>query len=326
MHWASRSLPRGVRHVRAVQLIAAAARRADVVYSTGMLGRSALGSALGARADRPEADRRTPPTSARSATGCTAATSTRSSARGGAAGARASLGAEPRAARAARSSVPSESLGGLAAAWGIRPERIEVLPNPVARPASLEDRDELRRRLGLDGPTLVFAGRLSVQKAVDVALEALTRLDGLDLVLAGDGPDAENARALAGELGLDGRARFLGPQPRERVLELFRAGDAVAAPVELGELPARARRGACGRHARDRDRGRRRDGDRPGRRERAARPARGPGGARRGDPALLRRRRAARAAPRGRGRHRSSVAPERIYRRLEELLRETAAA
>ena len=46
VHWASRSLPRGVRHVRAVQLIAAAARRADVVYSTGMLGRSALGSAL----------------------------------------------------------------------------------------------------------------------------------------------------------------------------------------------------------------------------------------------------------------------------------------
>jgi nucleoside-diphosphate-sugar epimerase len=35
VHWASRSLPRGVRHARAVQLIAAAARRADVVYSTG---------------------------------------------------------------------------------------------------------------------------------------------------------------------------------------------------------------------------------------------------------------------------------------------------
>ena len=46
VHWASRSLPRGVRHARAVQLIAVAARRADVVYSTGMLGRSALGSAL----------------------------------------------------------------------------------------------------------------------------------------------------------------------------------------------------------------------------------------------------------------------------------------
>ena len=64
VHWASRSLPRGVRHVRAVQLIAAAARRADVVYSTGMLGRSALGSRAGARADRQEADRRTPRTSA----------------------------------------------------------------------------------------------------------------------------------------------------------------------------------------------------------------------------------------------------------------------
>ena len=197
VHWASRSLPRGVRHMRAVQLIAVAARRADVVYSTGMLGRSALGSAL---VHAPIVQKLTSdPTS--------------------------------------RILIPSESLGGLAAAWGIRPERIEVLPNPVERPASLEDRDELRRRHGLDGPTLVFAGRLSVQKAVDVALEALTRLDGLDLVLAGDGPDAEKLRTLAGELGLDGRARFLGPQPRSTVFELLSAGDAVVLPSKWENFP-----------------------------------------------------------------------------------------
>ena len=76
-----------------------------------------------------------------------------------------------------------------------------------------------------------------MQKAVDVALEALTRLDGLDLVLAGDGPDAEKLRALAGELGLDGRARFLGPQPRATVFELLSAGDAVVLPSKWENFP-----------------------------------------------------------------------------------------
>jgi glycosyltransferase involved in cell wall biosynthesis len=139
--------------------------------------------------------------------------------------------------RASRILIPSESLRGLAAAWGIRSDRIEVLPNPVERPPALGEREELRRRHGLEGPTLVFAGRLSVQKAVDVALEALTRLDGLDLVLAGDGSDAEKLRALAAELGLDGRARFLGPQPRSTVFELLRAGDAVVLPSKWENFP-----------------------------------------------------------------------------------------
>ena len=46
MHWVRRSLPPGARHVDGIRLVAARARRADVVYTTGMLGRSSLGSLL----------------------------------------------------------------------------------------------------------------------------------------------------------------------------------------------------------------------------------------------------------------------------------------
>jgi glycosyltransferase involved in cell wall biosynthesis len=112
-----------------------------------------------------------------------------------------------------------------------------VLPNPIARPPQLGERDQLRERHRMRGPTLVFAGRLSVQKAVDVALDALTRLDDLSLVVAGDGPDAEKLRSLAVELGLDGRARFLGPQPRETVFELLRAADAVVLSSKWENFP-----------------------------------------------------------------------------------------
>ena len=44
--WVPRSLPPGVRHAQGARLVTSRARRADVVYSTGMLGRSALGSRI----------------------------------------------------------------------------------------------------------------------------------------------------------------------------------------------------------------------------------------------------------------------------------------
>jgi hypothetical protein len=41
VHWIARSLPKGVLHARAAALIARRARWADVVYTTGMFGRTA---------------------------------------------------------------------------------------------------------------------------------------------------------------------------------------------------------------------------------------------------------------------------------------------
>jgi glycosyltransferase involved in cell wall biosynthesis len=122
--------------------------------------------------------------------------------------------------------IPSASLGALAGEWHlVDGDRIVVLPNPISVP-QLGDRDELRRRHGFDGPTLVFAGRLSLQKSLDVALRAVAAVDGVSLVLAGDGPERSRLDAVVAELGLGGRVRFLGAQPRETVLELLAAADA----------------------------------------------------------------------------------------------------
>jgi D-inositol-3-phosphate glycosyltransferase len=113
----------------------------------------------------------------------------------------------------------------LVVGWGVDPGRVEVLPHALAAPA-LPGREELRRRHGFDGPTLVLAGRLVPQKALEVALRAVARADRVQLAIAGDGPERERALALARELALDRRVRFLGPQPRETVFALFRAADA----------------------------------------------------------------------------------------------------
>ena len=224
VRWSSRRRARGVRHVASTMAIARAARRADAVYTTGMVVRTALAATLvrtpfvlkltsdpaferAVRYGLTSPDLEDFP----HARGPRVAVLRRAS--------------DFALRRAAHLVVPSESLRQLAIGWGVEPERITLVPNPITAPA-LPSREDLRRRHALDGATLVFAGRLAPQKRLDVALSAVARLAGVTLVIAGDGPDEERVRRHAAELGLDGRVRFLGPQPRARVFELLRAADA----------------------------------------------------------------------------------------------------
>src|SRR5256714_8904281 len=49
VHWASRRTPLVWRQLAAARLVARLARKVDIVYSTGMIGRSSLGAALARR-------------------------------------------------------------------------------------------------------------------------------------------------------------------------------------------------------------------------------------------------------------------------------------
>jgi glycosyltransferase involved in cell wall biosynthesis len=91
--------------------------------------------------------------------------------------------------------------------------------------------------LGVEGFTLAAAGRLTRQKALGDALAAVARVDGVRLVLAGDGPERASLESRSRDLGLDGRVRFLGARPREDVLRLFRAADAALLTSAWENLP-----------------------------------------------------------------------------------------
>jgi glycosyltransferase involved in cell wall biosynthesis len=225
VHWVSRAQPVLLRYLRGALLVARSARGADVVYATGMYGRTRIGSLL-ARAPRvvkltgdPAYERalrygltRLPMDDFQRARDLRVAwlKAVRDLMLSG----------------ARRYLIPSATLAGLAGEWPlVRGDRIVVLPNPISVP-EVGDRDELRRRHGFDGPTLVFAGRLSLQKALHVALRAVAACEGVALVVAGDGPERPRLDRLVAELGLGDRVRFLGAQPRETVLELLAAADA----------------------------------------------------------------------------------------------------
>jgi glycosyltransferase involved in cell wall biosynthesis len=70
-----------------------------------------------------------------------------------------------------------------------------------------------------------------------VTFDALASVPGVTLAIAGDGPDREPLERRATELGLAGRARFLGSLPRDGVLRLFRAADAVVLSSAWENLP-----------------------------------------------------------------------------------------
>ncbi|MFL5946099.1 MAG: glycosyltransferase family 4 protein [Gaiellaceae bacterium] len=226
VHWVSRRLPIGLRHDRGAQLIRSRARRADVVYTTGMFGRSSAG-ALAAR--RPYVVKLTAdPAFERSRRrGLVSGDVDQfQSGGGGPTGVVLRRARDAELRRAAYVYCPSAYLRSLVLSWGIAPERVSVLPNPVPSLPELADRDELRRSFGLNGATLAFAGRLTAQKSLGRALAAVAAADGVQLVIAGEGPDREPLEQRAHELGIAERVTFVGPQPRNRVVELFRAADA----------------------------------------------------------------------------------------------------
>jgi glycosyltransferase involved in cell wall biosynthesis len=100
-------------------------------------------------------------------------------------------------------------------AQGWPKDRVKMISNFVARPAEgwRDGREAVRRelKLGARDCALVIAGRLHRVKGVDIALRALAQLpENCVLVLVGEGPLREELKALAVELGVAGRVRWVG--------------------------------------------------------------------------------------------------------------------
>ena len=237
VRWISRRLPKGFVHVRTAGEIARRAADADVIYTTGMFGRSAAG-AFAARSPyvvKLTADPAFERARRRSMVGGDVDEFQRLG--GGPAVRALRVARDVELRHAAHVFTPSAYLRELAVSWGVRAEQVSVLPNPAPALPELGERAELRRSLGLNGDTLAFAGRLTAQKSLDVALAALARVDGVTLLIAGEGDQRASLERRTAELGLTERVRFLGPQPRQRVLELFRAADAVVLSSSWENFP-----------------------------------------------------------------------------------------
>ena len=117
------------------------------------------------------------------------------------------------------------------------PERICVSPpgvdHTMFRPGSKE---RARARLGLDGgPIVAFVGRVQPLKGIDVAIDAVARLDGVQLLVVGgpSGPAGESEMVRLQEMAATlapGRVSFLPPRPHRDVSCVYAPRDAVIVP------------------------------------------------------------------------------------------------
>jgi glycosyltransferase involved in cell wall biosynthesis len=122
-------------------------------------------------------------------------------------------------------------------AWIVRQgwpaDRVRYIPN-FAAPGNAAAADRAAMDTPADAPLLLGLGRLHVNKGHDVSLRALARLPGAYLWIAGSGPLEDELKALAEQLGLTDRVRFLGW--RDDASSLYRAADLCLFPSRFEPL------------------------------------------------------------------------------------------
>jgi glycosyltransferase involved in cell wall biosynthesis len=110
---------------------------------------------------------------------------------------------------------------------GLHTEVYEELPDPVP----------FREERGIDGPMVLYLGRLAVNKRMELVINAMPALmeavPDLKLVIAGpDDGVGEEWKALTLSLGLEDRVRFEGFLSEEDKLAAFTAADVFVLPSD----------------------------------------------------------------------------------------------
>jgi teichuronic acid biosynthesis glycosyltransferase TuaC len=111
---------------------------------------------------------------------------------------------------------------------GAPDEKVTILRNGVdTRLFRPMDRAIARETLALTRRTLVSVGSLIERKGHDRIIQAMTQLDGCELLIAGVGPEHHRLSRLIDKLNLTDRIRLLGSWPHGDLPRLYNAADAL---------------------------------------------------------------------------------------------------
>jgi PEP-CTERM/exosortase A-associated glycosyltransferase len=121
---------------------------------------------------------------------------------------------------------------------GVPGSRVTVIPNAVDTASFAGTPGHDRRLAGelglLDRPVIGFLGSFYAYEGLDLAISALPglreRVPGLKLLLVGGGPQAQNLKAQAAELGLTDAVVFAGRVPHDEVQRYYDLVDVLVYP------------------------------------------------------------------------------------------------
>jgi len=126
--------------------------------------------------------------------------------------------------------VPSAYLARIAGGWGLDRSRLTVLPNPAPNVAGVAP---VPQQPG----TFTFVGRLTRQKALEVAFAAVAQVPDARLVVIGDGPDRDRLEAAARGSEADGRIELRGALPRAEALAVVAGSEAALLTSDWENFP-----------------------------------------------------------------------------------------
>ena len=126
--------------------------------------------------------------------------------------------------------VPSTYLAEIAGGWGLRRDRIHVVTNPTPPPREVEPER-------LEPGTFVFVGRLTRQKALGTAIEAVAGVPEARLVLVGEGPERPQLEQLAAASAGADRIEFRGASSRDDALRTVAGAAAALLSSDWENLP-----------------------------------------------------------------------------------------
>lgn len=110
--------------------------------------------------------------------------------------------------------------------YRVPPDHVRVVPLGIAKPAAVAAPAARLAELGVDGDFVLQVGRVEVRKNQLAALQAVEKVDGLKLVVAGPERDG----ALAARLRASSRCRVLGVVDQPTLELLYKRAEAVIVP------------------------------------------------------------------------------------------------
>lgn len=112
-------------------------------------------------------------------------------------------------------------------AYGLRGVSAVYVPNAIDVKVLPRGRERLYT------PQVIFVGRLSREKGVDILVKAVEKVRGAHILVVGDGPE----KAFLEGLAKGGRVHFLGGQTWRRTVRLIRGSDLFVLPSRMEGLP-----------------------------------------------------------------------------------------
>lgn len=133
------------------------------------------------------------------------------------------------ASRADRIIVPSNYLKGIITAWGIHPDKIEVVYNAFSGIPRLSSKLETREALGLTGTILLSAGRLVPWKGfgtlISIMPEVRRKFPDVKLLIAGSGPLESSLQNQITAGGNGDSVLLFGDVEHGKLMEYIRAAE-----------------------------------------------------------------------------------------------------